>query len=378
MDHPTKKLFSGLTRKIIRNAVQGEHIEVRASAAQAVGRAIREAELTESEREFAEKILTLICQDVSEIVRRALSVTLQNSPNLPRSIAKKLIADIDTIAAPILINSPVLTDADLVAVLQSRAAEKVKAIAQRHRLSAYICRAIISFGDGPAVSKLAANDSALISPEAAAEMAAIYADDDLIRDAALSRQDMPPETVQKLINAATHSLEKSLRDQTALSPFQAIDIANRTQQRALVQYVGRDWPEANLTAYIITLQLRGQLTEGIILRAAGIGDLRFVQIALAIQVNISVQKAGLMLFDNGPLGLKALCDRAGLSESCRAFLGAALAIYRDFQLAGHAITNKQMQRMMLERILSLPFEMSPEVEADLFEKLDSLSLPEIV
>ncbi|WP_409433779.1 DUF2336 domain-containing protein [Litorimonas sp. RW-G-Af-16] len=366
-------LLTMLGKKTVRDAVHGQHIETRALAVQKIGRSLRDVTLTDAERELAEKILTLVCRDVSDIVRRALAVTLQNSPNLPRKIALKLINDIDSIAVPILKNSPVITDDDLLLILKSNAAAKVKAVAQRHRLSAHICSAIVSFGDGAAVADLAANDSALIAPDTAAHMAEIYAQDDMIREAALSRQDMPAHVVQKLISAAASSAERKLSQNTELTEFEAADIANRTQQRALISYVGRDWPEKTLISYVETLHAAGGLSEDIIQRAAGVGDMRFVQIAIAKRVGIGIQKAGLMMFDSGPLGLQALCERAGMSEASRGFLSAAIVIYRDFQVSGQNLTDQQIQKIMLERVLTLPIAFSPQIEADFCDKLDSLS-----
>jgi len=130
----SNRFMTSFTKDDLRMAVRGKTAENRANATQKIGRAIRAQSLTQSDREFAEKILTLICRDVSDLVRRALAITLQNSPNLPVSIARRLINDVDSIAVPILANSPVLSDEDLVAVLKSKAAAKVKAIAQRQTL----------------------------------------------------------------------------------------------------------------------------------------------------------------------------------------------------------------------------------------------------
>jgi len=164
----------------IRQALKGETAESRANAVQKIGRDLRSAQLTEAERAFATKLLDRICMDVSALVRRALSVTLQSSQNLPRHIAKSLIEDIDSIAVPILASSPVLTDEDLVEVLKSKAADKIRAIAQRKTLSLHISKAIISFGDGVATARVAANDGALISPETAEMIADLHANDDLM------------------------------------------------------------------------------------------------------------------------------------------------------------------------------------------------------
>ena len=133
-----------LGKSTIRQALQGTTAEARANAVQKIGRELRDVELSDAERAFATKIMDRICEDVSALVRRALSVTLQNSPNLPRHVALTLIDDIDSIAVPILASSPILTDKDLVYILRSRAADKIRAIAQRKTISLHVSHAIVS------------------------------------------------------------------------------------------------------------------------------------------------------------------------------------------------------------------------------------------
>ena len=180
-----------LGKSTIRQALKGKTAESRANAVQKIGRTLRDAELTDAERVFAAKLMDRICEDVSALVRRALSITLQNSPNLPRHIAFSLINDIDSIAVPILASSPILSDKDLVDVLRSRAADKIRAIAQRKIISLHVSHAIVSFGDSAATARLAANDGALISQETAEMIAELHADDDLIRDCLLYTSPSP-------------------------------------------------------------------------------------------------------------------------------------------------------------------------------------------
>ena len=365
--------MQSFTKDDVRMAVRGDTAEMRANAAQKIGRAIRAHSLTQTDRDFAEKILTLICRDVSELVRRALAVTLQNSPNLPTAIARKLINDVDSIAVPVLANSPVLSDEDLVAVLRSKAAAKVKAVAQRRTLSAAISGAIISLGDGQAVANLAANDHVIISQEAAQHMAEIYGNDDLIREAALSRQDMPLDVVRKLIGITAQKARHNLERVPELTNAAAKDIAQRTHERALLSYTNRDWPEKTLTLYVDSLHADGCLNESLILRAAGQGDMRFVQLAFSRLCAIGVAKVGMMMFDRGPLGLKVLCQRAQLADANYQFLRAALAIYRDFQVAGRDVSAAKMQALMLERVLTLPIDLPEDLQIAFSEKLDGLS-----
>jgi len=82
--HDVPSIIERLGRKTIQMALKGETAEKRANAVQKIGREIRDLELSEADRVFATKILDRICKDVSDLVRRALSVTLRKSPCLNR------------------------------------------------------------------------------------------------------------------------------------------------------------------------------------------------------------------------------------------------------------------------------------------------------
>ena len=71
----------------VKNVVRHPDETVRAVAAQRVCRDIRSKILSDEERKFARKLLKHIAEDSAEMVRRALAVTLKNSPKLPRDVA---------------------------------------------------------------------------------------------------------------------------------------------------------------------------------------------------------------------------------------------------------------------------------------------------
>ena len=343
-------LRAELGKTLLSKALRGDSVTERALATQAIGRKVRAARLTDDDRRFAAKLFDHLSRDTCEEVRRALSVTLKSSPNLPRSVAHRLIEDVDSIALPILSDSPVVTDDDLIAVLRSRAALRVRAIASRGQLSQRVSGAVISFGDSPAVAALAANDGALISEADAGRIVRLAAGDDLIREAALSRQDMPQALAAALIDRHVDGA------QTRLDPHtdEAASITEDTRSRAHAAWTATDWSAGALSSYVEALHQRGQLGEDVLARAAGHGDWRFVQLALATLADISPGKAGLMAFDAKPFGLIALAKRAGLGEAARALLVASAAAFRDLERGAAPVRRRDFQRLMVERIASHP------------------------
>lgn len=363
-------LVNRLGKATIRQALQGSTAEARANAVQKIGREIRAVELNEPERAFAVKLMDRICSDVSALVRRALSVTLKNSQNLPRHIALALIKDIDSIAVPILSSSPILTDEDLVSVLRSKAADKIRAIAQRKTISLHVSHAIVSFGDSAATARLAANDGALISPETAELIADLHAEDDLIRDAALSRHDMPPSVITKLIEHSADKIDANLKTYPGISDARAAQVARDTRERAQTYVIGASWPDDRLRDYTRALDKSGKLTPRLILRAAGRGDIRFAIMGLSLLAGQTLAKTKLMVLASSGLGIKALALRARFTVPQIDLLTACIRTYLSVEQENRALTPARFQLSVAERLISLELDFPMEIETDLLDILD--------
>ena len=359
-----------LGKATIKQALQGSTAESRANAVQKLGREIRVATMNAAERAFATKLMDRICDDVSALVRRALSVTLQNSRNLPRHLALALIEDIDSIAVPILSSSPVLTDQDLVNVLKSSAADKIRAIAQRKTISLHVSHAIVSYGDGAATARLAANDGALISSETAELIADLHANDDLIREAALSRHDMPPSVVAKLINHGAEKIDANLKTYPGVSDDRATQISKDTRERAQSFVIGGSWPEDRLREYARALDKSGKLTPRLILRTAGRGDIRFATMGLSLLAGQTLAKTRLMVLASSGLGLKALALRARFTTPQIELLTACIQTYLSVEQENRAFSAAKFQLLVAERLVTLDLDFPEEINSDLLDILD--------
>src|SRR6201996_874044 len=130
----------------LRMLLRGPTPDDRATAAHKVCRAIDRDNLSREELARAQEILRLMAKDATELVRRALAVTLKASPVLPRDVALKLARDIDSIAAPVLNFSPAFSDEDLIDIARTGGAARQEAIAKRHNLPAAVASALADVG----------------------------------------------------------------------------------------------------------------------------------------------------------------------------------------------------------------------------------------
>ncbi len=355
----------------IRILVRHPDAEKRANAALRICRTYRNAELSDKEKTFAHDLLKFMAQDAVDMVRRALAVTLKNSPELPRSVAIKLATDIDNIAIPVLESSPVFTDDDLIEVLRSRAAAKVTAVARRPIVSGNLVREIVRYGDSQAVAEVAANDGAIIDEKTAEDILEFYHDDDLIKEAFITRRDLPVGIMEKLITQIAEEAAVILNRDYEIDGQKAVDIGNKVRERATIELVGEDLREREMREFTEHLIQNGRLTPSLIIRALGLGRMSVVKYALATMAGVSSNKADLMLFDAGPFGLKSLCVLAGMNDLSTRIIRAGCAIYRDLEISGIEYDAEYFQTLMLQRILTLPLEI-PEIDQKwLMERLDA-------
>ena len=120
-------------------------------------------DLTPEERAIAEDILRAMARDVEISVRAALSENLKEYAGLSHDIAVTMANDVDSVALPVIRFSDVLSDDDLLAIVQTHGTEKQAAVAQRPSVSVQVADALVDTGKEEVVATLVGNDGADIS-----------------------------------------------------------------------------------------------------------------------------------------------------------------------------------------------------------------------
>ncbi|GAM99170.1 hypothetical protein U91I_02812 [alpha proteobacterium U9-1i] len=370
---PIVTMRSKLTDSDIRTLIKGPTEEDRAQAAHKICRCIDEGELTVEERAHAEGIIAIMAQDAAILVRRALSVALKNSPRLPRDIANKLARDIESVALPVILNSPTLTDSDLVEIVRTCPPSKQVAVASRERVSVTVTGAIAQYAAPQAVERALANDNALFD-ETGLDAALIrFSDLSEITTAMVHRGELPVTITEKLVSLVTGELFDHLVNNHELPPQLAIELAMGARERATIDIVEQAGRQNDLHSFVQQLSLHGRLTPSLIMRGLCLGHMEFVEHAMAELGGLTHQRVWLMIHDSGPLGLKAAFDRAGLPPRLFPSFRAAVDVFHQMEREGGGRDRLIFRRRMLERTLTL-FQSIPKDDLDyLLEKLDATS-----
>jgi uncharacterized protein (DUF2336 family) len=371
---PIVTMRASLTDSDIRTLVKGPTPDDRALAAHKICRAIEDAPLTEAERAHAESIMAIMAQDAAVLVRRALSVALKNSPKLPREIAARLARDIDSVALPVIMNSPSLTDSDLVEILRAAPPSKQVAVASRETLSTTVTGAIAQYGVTEAVERALANDNAHFDEAGLSVALDRFAGVSNVMQAMVHRASLPAGVTEKLVSMVSGSLFDHLVNHHELPPQIAIDLAISTRERVTLDIVEQASLQSDLPRFVKQLNLNGRLTPSILMRGLCLGQMEFVEHAMAELAGLSHQRIWLLVHDKSPLGLKSAFDRAGLPPRMLSAFRAALDVYHGLEREGGARDRLTFRKRMLERSLTL-FQSAPQSDLDyLLEKLDAVSL----
>lgn len=362
-----------LTEQDIHRLIKGDTPEQRASVAHRLCRRIALDVLSDAEQEYAQEIMAILAEDAADLVRRTLSITLRNSPILPREIAIKLAQDIEAVAIPVLQDSPVFTDEDLIELVLSVTAAKQAAISARETVSTTLTEVITEHGTLEAVRVLSGNEGADWTDKAFGDSIQRFGSDEGVQKGLISREHIPVHIAEKMVSLVSGQLFDMLVNRHELPAQMAIDLAASTRERATIDLVEQAGRTNDLPRFVSQLSLNGRLTHSLIMRALCCGQMPFVEHALAELSGVGHQRVWLMIHDAGPLGLQAVFDRAGLPKKMLPAFRAAVNVFHETNHDGGSNDRARFRARMIERVLT-QFQAIPREDLEyLLEKLDHYS-----
>lgn len=344
----------------------------RASAVPALVRSYVHSTPSPEARETIEATLTLLADDPSPDVRRALAEALSIHETAPRHLIVALSQDLPAIAEPIFRRSPCLIDSELVAAVSLGTPSIVKAVACRPWISFEVADAVAAEGDRDAVLAMLGNPGADLDGEAFAAIAARLGGDGDIREALFARRDLPLSVRQSLISALGEKLGRFLVDRAWIAPKRAGVVLREACDKATVFLAGSAG-EAELAALVEHLRASGQLTTALLIRSMCEGHIRFLEAALARLSGLPATRVYALLMDGRPGALRALFSRSGLPERSHAAFLAALDVWRELDYDGRDGDEPRFGRRMVERILTRYQEFAPGEVDDLLAMLRRLA-----
>ncbi|HWU79200.1 MAG TPA: pole-localized protein SpbR [Caulobacter sp.] len=361
---------AALTESDIRMLVKGATPDERALAAHKLCRNIDRAVLSEEERQVAHDILRVMAADAAELVRRALAVTLKNSAALPPDVANRLARDVESVSLPVISFSPVFTDTDLAEIVRVGGPLRQMAVAKRPKLSARITSMLVEQGAEDVVATACANDNARFSEVTLQKALDRFAKSEQVLQAVAYRSALPLAVSERLIDMVGDQLRDHILANHALSPERTLELIVGAKERATIDLVDQAGRAADPKAFVTHLNGAGRLSPSLLLRALAHGHMTFFEWAVAELAGVPHHRTWLMIHDAGPLGLKAICERAGLPPRLLSAFRAGVDAFHGLEFDGRGHDRERFQEHMIQRFLTSPHAVSREDSEYLLERMD--------
>ena len=364
---------AALTDGDIRTLLKGASADERAAAAMKLCHAIQSQPLTAEEQATAAEILRVMAGDAAELVRRAIAVTLQSSPLVPRDVAMRLARDVEAICVPMLGCSPAFTDDDLAKIVRLGGPVRQLAVARRPILSRTVTDAIAEHASERAVAAACANDNADFAEAALGQVIARFEASERVLQAVAYRKVLPLSVTEKLVSLVSDQVRDHLMAHHAVAAEVALTIATGAAERATVDLVDQAGHTADVKGFVARLNDENRLTASLLLRALAHGHMTFFEWGVAELSGVPHHRTWLMIHDAGTLGLRAIYERAGLPARLFLAFRAAVDTFHSLEFEGGARDLERFRQAMLQRFLTQPDTASREDVDYLLDKMDQLS-----
>lgn len=342
-----KELSPELVQRLLTNPSTENRIEAATTVARAFG-----ASLGENERAMAEDIFRTMIHDAEERVRLALSESLKDNDLVPHDVALSLAQDVGAVAQPLLESSSILTDEELIEIVHRQSTTHRQAIAKRQNVSASVSDAVIDSGDGDAVATLVENTSAEISSDGLEKVVDKYSDNNRINDGLVYRENLPITVSERLVALVSEQMRAQLVSRHELPDDVATDLVLEARESATIGLLGNGVDRMDTLHLVQQLKANDRLTPTLILRAACVGDMNFVELAFAEICELKVANVYNMLHSDSDLGTKALIGEAGLTGDMALIVTTALEVAVEAEYNGLEHDRERFAASVIERVLT--------------------------
>jgi len=260
--------------------------------------------------------LEALARDQATKVRQIVAETLRDMADAPPDVIRHLAEDSElVVCAPILENSPVLTDYDLLHIINLNPVEgALSAIANRGSLPDEVMEGIFATNDTVAVSALLENASANIKEDLLQHICDKSRRDKSLQPPLVHRPTLPNSVALRLADFVADHLIDSLLNRKDLDPKTAAAVREEVSLRLDIAAE----EEAGLkteTPYAKAKRLhkQGRLEPDMVEFALKAGQKEYTSAALAVLAGISLKIVEKISVADSAKGMVALCWKAKLS-----------------------------------------------------------------
>ncbi len=264
---------------------------------------------SDRERALMVDIIDRLFHDVEMQVRQELSARLSKQNNAPKELITMLANDTIEVAMPILVESDLLRDEELLEIIKHRTQEHQMAIAMRQKVSEVISDALVEAGHEDVVKTLLENPSAQISQATLEYLVEQSERVDLYQNPLLNRADLQPQLAKKMYTFVSETLKKKIVEEFKIDPA--------TIESDLQDSVESIFSAEETDGYARTMELveaiskSKELTPSLLAKTLGDGEIPLFVGLFSKMTEMPLKAAKKILFDSDGEVFALACKAMG-------------------------------------------------------------------
>jgi uncharacterized protein (DUF2336 family) len=259
------------------------------------------------EKDLATDILRYLVREAETAVRRALSDRLARESKAPRDLIVTLAHDDILVARPVLLESTLLADADLIEVIHQRTLQHQLAITMRQQVSETVSAALVSTGNAEVMRSLVDNPKARIARRTYEILVEQSRSVDALQAPLVRRKDLDSDLATRLYTWVSAALRKQIVLNFDVDP-KLLDEALTDSLRT----VTREHPSPQVEGAVLNL---ASDDPGVLLQLLRAGEIAMFEALLARKTGLRLQLARRAFYEPGGRPLATACKAIGVEKA---------------------------------------------------------------
>lgn len=272
--------------------------------------------LNQRERGLMQEILRHLTRNVEMAIRIALAERLADDSTAPHELILLLADDSIEVARPIILRSPLLTDADVLGMIAEANVPVQEAVAERPNITETVTEALSKSDIETVLVALVRNTTAKFSSatfETLIDKSQRFAG---MQDPLVRRPDLPPQLAIKMCEWVSDVLKQYIVQNYEIAP-QKVEKALKQANKAMHAEVAihSDPPAESAQKLVDKLAASGQLKPGFLLRVLHQGQIDLFDLGFSRLLDLPLEVSRKGFYDGGARAVALACRSVGIDRA---------------------------------------------------------------
>ena len=298
----------------------------------------QKTQLSGEERFLAEDILRLLAVDLSVAIRETIVERFAQSRHLPHDVAITLVNDLeDSVAIPAIEKSTLLTEKDLMQIIEKSQMSRKKAVARRENLTPNLTAYMAYEAPVEVVTELAKNSKVKLRPDISDAILNNHASNEDLLRAMIQYKRVDISQAHDLLIKVSEDLRKFIIVEYDIPSTTVNNLVHESKEwvtLSLLKAHADDAPGSpHVMQMINKLKAEGELTFSILIKGLSVGNLVFFETAFAHIAGVPADNMRRLLWEAASSsGYDAAYAKCKFPDSMQEALWKLACIVRDERL----------------------------------------------